>query len=491
MAKGVAAVIALLGAVALAIAVWFGAQTSPEQTSAETTGYQYRAAPCNPALADWECGQLLTPDGFELAVRRLAYKGEDKKAAPLFYLQGGPGLDADFSESGLRYWESWRDYAQLKRDLIVMQRRGTDPQSSLRCRGVERLGKKFLAQSIPPAQESRIAKKALLDCIAAKPLFDPQAFGTRHNFADLQALIEQLGLSQFHLFGVSYGSRLAIAAAATPGLQTLVLDSVYPPDAGGVASWPVVLGQAIDRFASACGSQPECVSAWQQAYPDVPLNRDQFISRLQSALEYLARLPVKVDIALDGLPQRVLVSDHRFIAALFAASYRRDRWSLAIRAMAGARKRDREAIAPLIERYANQVVSKAVNSLAFLAVDCRDNPIGLERDYRQLLVQRPLLKPYLESAWQDQICHDWPLAEPPHWPRWENDVGRPKVVIVAGEFDPITPARWAEGLAQRWPQSQLTQYSGIGHGVMGEKPCALAQLESVLSGQSRAFAVCD
>lgn len=491
MAKGVATVVALLGAVVLAIAMWFSTQPRSDKASAETTGYQYRVHPCKPGLPEWECGQLLTPNGFKLAVRRLVYSGEDKKSAPLFYLQGGPGLDADFSEPGLRYWQSWRDYAGLKRDLIVMQRRGTDPQSSLWCREVERLGKQFLAQRITPAKESRLAKKALLDCLATKPLFDPRAFGTRHNLADLQALIEQLELNQFHLFGVSYGSRLAIAAAATSGLQTLVLDSVYPPGTGGVATWPVVLGQAIDRFASACRSQPDCVKAWQEAYPNAPLDRDQFISRLQSALDYLARLPVKVDITLDGLPQRVLVSDHRFIAALFAASYRRDRWPLAIRAMAGAPRRDRDAMAPLIERYANQVVSTAVNSLAFMAVDCRDNPIGSERDYRQLLATRPLLKPYLENAWQEQMCHDWPQAEPPLWPQWEKNVRRPKVVIVAGEFDPITPARSAEDLVQRWPQSQLTQYSGIGHGVMGEKPCVLAQLESVLSGRSRAFAACD
>ncbi|UTF61034.1 alpha/beta fold hydrolase [Gilvimarinus sp. DA14] len=489
MAARLSPVVGLLLVLGVALVLWQWLAVERSADSAVVTTYGFSEYPCADALRidlAWRCARLTTPEGFILEVRRLKGDGSDGKA-PLIYLQGGPGVDAGFSPKELQSWQSWRDFAGLERDLILMQRRGTSPDSRWRCPQYESLGRKLLAQSLSLQREFELGRATLLQCLETLNGFDPRQFGTWHNRADLAALVRLWDFTEFNLYGASYGSRLAIAAADLPGLNTLVLDAVYPPGVGGVAQWPSVFGDSINRFAAACASDQACRTAWRQYYPQQVLNRDNLLAALSNTLEYLARLPVQVDVSLDGLPQRVAINDQRFIAAFFAASYRRDRWALAVRAMAGAPQRARKDMVPLIERYANQVVSESVNSLVFLAVDCRDNPLGTKQDYQQQVKQLAGLGRYLERGWNDQVCHLWPKADPPAVP---NLPERVKVIMINGAFDPITPSHWAEQLQSSWQGSELTVFPATGHVVMGENPCVLAQLEALLSGQRRRLENC-
>ena len=53
-------------------------------------------------------------------------------------------------------------------------------------------------------------------------------FDSQHNADDLLDLVAALGLEQWQLYGVSYGTRLALQVMRSqpPGLQAVVLDSV-------------------------------------------------------------------------------------------------------------------------------------------------------------------------------------------------------------------------------------------------------------------------
>ncbi|WP_020210485.1 alpha/beta hydrolase [Gilvimarinus chinensis] len=480
-----ALVVFIAAGLATVLALGVGGNPSNKEPIAEKR-YSLQEYPCLKPAASWRCARLVTPDGFELEVRRLV-AAEPDSSVPLIYLQGGPGLDAGFSSSDLEYWQSWRDFAGLKRDLVLMQRRGTDPNSPWRCSQYERLGRKLLGRSVSLQEEFELGRTALSQCLDSLPGFNPRHFGTRQNRADLEALVRLWDFTEFHLYGASYGSRLAIAAADISGLNTLVLDAVYPPGKGGVAEWPTLFGGALDRFAAACESDTSCHEMWQQYYLGRNLDRHNVLEQLHSSLDYLARFPVQVDVMLEGLPQRVVLNDHRFMAAFFAASYRRDRWASAVQAIAAARTRDRKALAPLIERYANQVVSTSVNSLAFFAVDCRDNLPGEEDTYEERVASLGFAGQYVERGWRDQMCHLWPSAEPPVIPTLTNNV---RVAMVNGVSDPITPAYWAVQLQKQWADSELTLYPRTGHVVMGEQPCALEQLEIVLSGEQSRFSAC-
>lgn len=440
-------------------------------------------------LPDVDCARLLTSgDTFELDVAVLRYTESDKQASPLVYLQGGPGLRLEMDKAALVSWRHFRDYAGLKRDLILINRRGTGPRAPWQCPAYESLGRELLEADLTLAQEWARGRKALDDCLAELAGFNPKALGTQHSVQDIKALVSLLGLDAWHLLGVSYGTRLGLALADAPGLQSMVLDSVYPPAEGGVSVWPQTLAGALEQFAAACASEASCAEQWHSRFPDLALDKDSFLSQLYGLLDELARMPMRVDVRVEGLPKRVLVNDNRFLAAVFAASYHHRRWSALVAALADGRARERKAVAALMDTFVQQALSDSVNTLTFLAVDCRDNPVGQEAAYNRQVARYPELAAYTQTLWRDQICHQWPAAKPPVLPDLSHS--RARVMLLSGEFDPITPPQWSASLQRVYPQIHRSEFPATGHHILGARPCALAQLEDFISARRERIVSC-
>jgi pimeloyl-ACP methyl ester carboxylesterase len=53
-------------------------------------------------------------------------------------------------------------------------------------------------------------------------------------------------------------------------------------------------------------------------------------------------------------------------------------------------------------------------------------------------------------------------------------------LLVAGRFDPVTPAGWAMDAARHLGNSQLLVFGGSGHGVLPGSACAASQVERFL-----------
>ena len=79
--------------------------------------------------ADWTVtitfGELHTPEKFRLAVAILHNDAEQRRSDPIVYLQGGPGASARLHTDGIKSWLNWMRYSNTKRDLILIDTRGT------------------------------------------------------------------------------------------------------------------------------------------------------------------------------------------------------------------------------------------------------------------------------------------------------------------------------------------------------------------------------
>jgi len=49
--------------------------------------------------------------------------------------------------------------------------------------------------------------------------------------------------------------------------------------------------------------------------------------------------------------------------------------------------------------------------------------------------------------------------------------GEIPTLLLAGELDPITPAHWAQALAESSPHSQLVVLPARGHSIIGSDDC--------------------
>src|SRR5690606_11947077 len=65
--------------------------------------------------------------------------------------------------------------------------------------------------------------------------------------AEINEMLNALGYDAWHLWGVSYGSRVALLAAKHEKVKSVLLDSPYPLNKGRLSEWPGLLDGAMAK----------------------------------------------------------------------------------------------------------------------------------------------------------------------------------------------------------------------------------------------------
>ncbi|HEY0892724.1 MAG TPA: alpha/beta fold hydrolase, partial [Cellvibrio sp.] len=172
--------------------------------------------------ADWTatitCGELQTPEQFRLAVVILHNDAEQRRTDPIVYLQGGPGASARLHTDGIKSWLNWLRYSNTKRDLILIDTRGTGrSKPALVCGEYNQFNQQLLRQNIALGDELAQGYDVMTQCFAssaqANPQLDYRNFSTQKSAQDVRALMAQLDYPEWNILGVSYGTRLALEIA--------------------------------------------------------------------------------------------------------------------------------------------------------------------------------------------------------------------------------------------------------------------------------------
>ena len=450
--------------------------------------------------ADWTvtitCGELQTPEQFRLAVVILHNDAEQRRSDPIVYLQGGPGASARLHTDGIKSWLNWMRYSNTKRDLILIDTRGTGrSKPALVCAEYNQLNQQLLRRNVSLVEELAqgydVAAQCFASSVQANSSLDYRNFSTQKSAQDVRALMAQLDYQTWNILGVSYGTRLALEIALqeqqTPQavkLKSMVLDSVYPAGFGGVQTWPQVLDEGMQQFFNGCSAQQECI---KKLNPSSAANVVSLEQHFVQALRHLQTNPMPLTIKRwDGeAPVNFVVNDHRFLSAAFAAVYNPSDWPAIIDAINAVGSQRSDLLEPLVEPFINNSMTSDFNSLTFTAVDCADNPVLSEAEYKAALAKYPLLQEYTRDQWRYQLCHRLPSDSPlvraaPQLP----------TLILAGALDPITPVSWAQSVNKQWPHSQLRVREKIAHSVLGSDVCLLEHLDEFFNQPEMKFTAC-
>jgi pimeloyl-ACP methyl ester carboxylesterase len=146
---------------------------------------------------------------------RVARYSPPSRRPTLLYLSGGPGgagvqefSDVLFEVGGL----------SRRFDLVSYDQRGTGGSGVLRCRALER--------------DARLRSTAAGEDCAGRLGARRAFYTTRDSVEDVEAVRQALGVEKLTLFGISYGTKLALSyARAHPDhVARIALDSVLEPD---------------------------------------------------------------------------------------------------------------------------------------------------------------------------------------------------------------------------------------------------------------------
>ncbi len=393
--------------------------------------------------------------------------------SPVLFLNGGPGGSAWLTADGIAMWRDWQQhYTQDQRDLIVYDQRGVGlSQPAIACPEFSASAMANLDRDLSGKQELNLLQTALQQCYQRLQAdnIDLSAFNTPNNTQDVGDLMASIGGQQWNLYGVSYGTRLALSILRTypEYIRSTVLDSVYPPEKNAILAPPLLFDSALTRLFKSCEQHQAC----RETFPDLP-------TAFLEALGQLATQPLSTVVPVGETSELtpIVITQARFLYILFQSLYSRELIGDLPRMIESVRHAESDALvipaAIFVEMLTDDSFSDAVN----LSVDCADSDKQVtEADFLAQLStaqqQNPNLASFFAAQWQHRPCAIWPVADSGADFRQPVSSDIPSL-FLAGAYDPVTPPNWTKETAARFSQSYFFLFDDIGHGVLGSQACA-------------------
>jgi len=274
-----------------------------------------------------------------------------------------------------------------------------------------------------------------------------------------------MGLERWDVYGVSYGTRVALEMmrSAPQHLRAVVLDSVYPPQVNAELSDAWLLQRAFELYSRICELADECTQS--------PADLD---AELERALARVDRELIKLSVRdpQDGKDIAVVYDDEDLAWLLFEALYQWDvipKLPPSMRALGDGRLDI--AMRGLIQDNVDSLLDDSISDAVASSVDCHDAGAVDQREAERQLQLYPRAAAIKRYDWQYHACRYWDSGEAPAQFRTAVVADVP-TLLLAGEFDPVTPPEWAELAARGLSRSQVFVFPAVGHGVLDSHVCA-------------------
>lgn len=469
-------------AVFVLIVALIGACGSRSHSPETTEVPRFEPAPCPvPAPRGVECGYLIVPedrsqpeptasslgeakapsDGapvtIRLAVAILKSHNDNPAPDPVVFLTGGPGASA------VEPLNAWRDNAlRENRDVILFEQRGTmHSEPWLDCPEVEDVLTENLALALSAEEEVNREVEAALECrdrLLAEGV-NLAAYNSAASAADLEDLRRVLGYDEWNLYGVSYGTRLALTTMRDypEGIRSVVFNSPFPPVADTYVEMVDIAAGAFHALFADCEADPVC----RTAYPNLEEN-------FYHGLEQINAYPIPVSIRVP--PGEVQLTAKDLIAGMYTLLRGHEANALLPFIVSQIYQENQEVLVPMVESGLPSFSGLSRGMLH--SVECYEEaPFNPPEAIQAASQSRPILLDYLPIHFNLAICEIWPSGqagpletEPVH-----SDI---PTLLLAGEYDPYTPPSWAERAAATLSNSYVYVFPGIGHGPVVHSKCA-------------------
>lgn len=436
------------------------------------------------------CGYLVVPENrsrptgrsIRLAVAIVPPVSRTPAPDPIVFLAGGPGSNATSQASRLIDAGLNRD-----RELILMDQRGvTFSKPFLDCRESARFVARRVGLVYDAASTGRRQAAATRAChrrLVGRGI-DLAAYNTTENAADFADLRVALGIAQWNVFGVSYGTDLALTLMREhpEGIRSVTLDSLVPPQSVTLGGFWDNARRGFNNLFAACAAQRRC----HNRHPHLGQTFTRLVRKLESR-------PLTTRIRLKrGGPQVKVVLDGGALVnwlvdlALGPPNYRNvPNW---IDQLAAGRPRNIAASWARISQQPGSGLQYGVVCGEWVPYQPKADLLKRGRRafprYPDSVLAQP---PQIPFTFSD--CRIWNV---PKAPAAQRAVTRSTIptLLVSGTFDAVTPPRQAQIAARTLPNSTVVTIPGVGHDVVAKSRCAQSVLASFLTTPSAPNITC-
>lgn len=443
----------------------------------------YRTADCPFPGGDSEprfsCGYLYVAEDhgnpnssvIVLAVAVLRSSTGSSADTPLVYLEGGPGgsaLDAAY--------ELWIGSSLgAGRDIILIDQRGTGySHPSLNC--IELDDEAYYDYAEYEVYE-----------LCADRLWDEGIDLTQYNSVDNAADINDLriamGYDQIDLFGISYGTRLALNVMRyhPEALRAVIIDSVYPPQVDPISGEAIQTMQALEVLFDGCLADPIC----DNAFPELEaVFYETYVYLNEEPLEVEYEDGSAEDFSGDSMVGTLIQSLYDaktipYLPAFIYALYDGDVY-YAYDILDAPYLNETYVEGP---EYPEDAIDVSDSEGMYTTVTCNEEVTFADYDDAESsMTGYPdgITQSLLDSVYYYiEDCAYWEAgeADPVENTPVESDI---PTLILNGEYDPVTPPEWAYAAADYLSNSQIFIFPGYGHAVVDAGPCPGQLIEAFL-----------
>jgi pimeloyl-ACP methyl ester carboxylesterase len=419
------------------------------------------------------CGYLVVPENravpngrlIQLHVAVFQSVLEGPEPDPVVHLAGGPG-SSSLDVSGYMLNQGL-DQILERRNFILFDQRGTGYSSPrLDCPERDALTPALLSEGLSGQDSLPAIVDAFQRChdrLVAEGN-DLSAYNSAASAADLNDLRIALGYQQLNLYGVSYGTRLALTMMRDypQAIRSVVLDSTYPLEVNLYTALAPDAGRAFNVLFDDCAADPAC----NAAYPNLRAVFYNLVDQLNAS-------PVTVPLSVDGSNIPVSLTGNLLIDVLFVGLYNP---TVAANMPKMIYQVQRGEYAILRDRLLLYFDTSGALGMG-TSVQCAEEIPFNSGDEAYTAAQgvQPEIAAFFPQSVQYlfAVCRDWNEITPD--PRENQPVTSDiPTLILAGEFDPITPPAWGQMTAGHLSNSYFFEFPGNGHWVTRSSRCALS-----------------
>jgi pimeloyl-ACP methyl ester carboxylesterase len=455
----------------------------------------YAEAPCpNPIYPgivlgpEFTCGYLTVPENrsqsddrtIRLAVATRKATAPNPKPDPIVFLTGGPGGSGLGEGPGVA--KDWHP----DRDVIFLDQRGalkSDP--FLSCPEIDAfmestVGLSWLAPET--IEQDAAVTRTCRDRLAAAGA-DLAAYNSTESSADVADLRIAMGIEEWNVYGVSYGTDLALQTLRDhpAGIRSVVIDAVVPPHIDPIETgWRGALESSTAIY-DACAAQDDC----HAAFPD---GRAEYIRVIND----LAANPRTVQVTNPKTGQEVTV-----VIDAYKLSY-----TIQFATLLGTQKKIPLMIHDLAVGAGTQAALEVLNGVfppdfnsygLQWGVLCREM-VGLTDPARVSAAGKRELPDFPASVTDRPSIFPWAFSDCAEWdvPAAPSEVvgvvmSDVPVLLTSGSFDGTAPPSYAAEAAETLKNSTHLVFPGIGHSASRWAPTCFAAIMANFLDQPKGF----
>lgn len=378
---------------------------------------------------------------------------------------GGPGQSA--FDAAAVFAQALR-YARESRDILLVDQRGTGKSGLLQCDGMDLVSQFAFDEST--ADIVTLAKTDTLAC-KEKLQVDLSHYTTVAAASDFEAVRLALGYQKLHLYGGSYGTRMAqeYMRQYPAAVVTATLDGVVPFNQSLGA-----LGVASDASVVALYDYCEASETCRRQFPNAREQLQQLSQQLDAA-PIITRVRHPRTFALIDLTLTRAKLQQAIRFALYSNNSRALLPYTIEQALAGD-------YSPLVGLMLSQDIVQQLSVGVNFAVVCAEDVPFWTAESRAEFAKSYLGRTWMESA--EASCAVWqtPAVDVAYTQPLQTAT---PVLLLSGGLDPVTPPAWAELAMSQMPNARHLIAPYATH-IVASQSCAPKLISQFISQQSAA-----